>query len=214
MSNNATGPRTDAGKARSSQNALKHGLCSQRAVIPGEDPAEWDTFREEIVRGNAPCTFLERELAERVALHMWRQRRVALYEADLVSAAYGEEAAEGSESDDPKPTPSERARLLKEALDRIIRYQSNVGRQLKEALKMLRECQAQRQAALPCRPEAPLQRPSASPAPDPQSAEFGSSFSQMDAAEQGLRRARAVLPRPGVSFADFDIVPKTPATKT
>ena len=38
----STGPRTPEGKARASKNALKHGLMAQDAVIPGEDPAEFD----------------------------------------------------------------------------------------------------------------------------------------------------------------------------
>jgi hypothetical protein len=40
----STGPRTDEGKQRSSQNALKHGLLAKRSVIPGEDPAEFDAL--------------------------------------------------------------------------------------------------------------------------------------------------------------------------
>src|ERR1700693_1905973 len=37
----STGPRTDAGKQRSSQNALRHGLTARSAVIPSEDPADY-----------------------------------------------------------------------------------------------------------------------------------------------------------------------------
>ena len=38
----STGPRTPEGKARSSQNALKHGLLARDAVMADEDPAEYD----------------------------------------------------------------------------------------------------------------------------------------------------------------------------
>ena len=33
----STGPRTEAGKAASSHNALKHGLTAQTVLLPGED---------------------------------------------------------------------------------------------------------------------------------------------------------------------------------
>jgi hypothetical protein len=209
MSNNATGPRTEAGKAQSSLNAVKHGLCSQRAVIPGEDPAEWEAFRDAIVRGYAPSGLLERELAERVALQMWRQRRVARYEAELITAIYDEPAAESQA--DPALARLERTRTLMKALDKIVRYESHIGRQLKEALTMLREGQAQRPAV---RPEASTPQPAAPRAPEPPAPKGDSSFRRTDAVERGLRRAAASLPRPGVSFADFNIVPTAPATKT
>src|SRR2546429_9858627 len=77
MSNPSTGPRSVEGKERASLNAVKHGLRSERPVLPGEDAAEWDAFRAEIVRDLDPAGTLETELAERVALQMWRLRRAA-----------------------------------------------------------------------------------------------------------------------------------------
>src|SRR5262245_24482140 len=38
---NGKGPRTAEGKARSSRNALTHGLTAQEIVIPGEDVAAY-----------------------------------------------------------------------------------------------------------------------------------------------------------------------------
>jgi hypothetical protein len=87
MSNQATGPRSEEGKERSSQNATKHGLRSERPVITGEDPAEWDAFRNDIVQTYRPATILERELAERVALQMWRFRRVTRFETQVINDA-------------------------------------------------------------------------------------------------------------------------------
>jgi hypothetical protein len=85
MSNPSTGPTSDAGKERSSLNAVKHGLRSERPVLPGEDAAEWDAFQAAIVADLAPGSVLETELAERVALQLWRLRRAARYEAQVAA---------------------------------------------------------------------------------------------------------------------------------
>ena len=47
-----TGPKTAWGKARSSQNAIKHGLCAdpaKNAIIDGEDLAELAAMHEEFL---------------------------------------------------------------------------------------------------------------------------------------------------------------------
>jgi hypothetical protein len=41
----STGPRTPEGKQISSKNATKHGCCSQRLLLPDEDPEEWETLK-------------------------------------------------------------------------------------------------------------------------------------------------------------------------
>ena len=44
------GPTTPAGKARSAQNATRHGLCSARfALLPDECPEAYALFREGIL---------------------------------------------------------------------------------------------------------------------------------------------------------------------
>ena len=40
----STGPRTEAGKKRSSLNALRHGLTGHVIVMPGEDLAAYERF--------------------------------------------------------------------------------------------------------------------------------------------------------------------------
>jgi hypothetical protein len=41
----STGPRTLEGKQIASQNATQHGCCSQRLLLPDEDPKEWETLK-------------------------------------------------------------------------------------------------------------------------------------------------------------------------
>ena len=45
---NSTGPRTKPGKARSSGNALKHGLSAEQVVMLDENPAAFEALRSEL----------------------------------------------------------------------------------------------------------------------------------------------------------------------
>jgi hypothetical protein len=72
----STGPRTEAGKAKSRYNALKHGLAATRIVIPGENPADYAAFHERLMAEIAPESVLEEDLADRLATTLWRLRRI------------------------------------------------------------------------------------------------------------------------------------------
>jgi hypothetical protein len=169
MSDHATGPRSDEGKQRSSLNAIKHGLRSQRPVLPTEDPDEWDAFRSGVVAELHPMGVLEHELADRAALQLWRLRRAARYEAQVTADAYGPvRPAAADAACQPEDDPSDRALVgafaradkLKQAearqhdgellqaaaLDRVVRYEAHVSRQLRQALNLLRQLQAERRA--------------------------------------------------------------------
>jgi hypothetical protein len=76
-----TGPRTPAGKARSRMNAARHGLRAAAAVLPGEDPAEYEQFVAGILESLAPAGPLEEELARQAAAALWRLRRAGAWEA-------------------------------------------------------------------------------------------------------------------------------------
>ncbi len=76
----STGPRTQAGKAKSAGNALKHGLTAERAIFPGEDPAEYAAFRDQLMLEQAPTCALGAALVDRLASTLWRLRRVPYLE--------------------------------------------------------------------------------------------------------------------------------------
>ena len=63
----STGPRTAAGKARSSQNALTHGLTARAGLLPGEDPEAFRQFRARLFTELRPEGAIEGELAKQVA---------------------------------------------------------------------------------------------------------------------------------------------------
>jgi hypothetical protein len=54
----STGPRTKEGKARSSQNAVTHGLSAESILIPGEDAEQYRQYAEEMLSDSRSCCSL------------------------------------------------------------------------------------------------------------------------------------------------------------
>jgi hypothetical protein len=81
----STGPRTESGKQRSSQNALRHGLTAETAVLPTEDPAAYQRHIQQFLDEYRPATPTETHLVQELADIAWRQNRIPLLEAELLS---------------------------------------------------------------------------------------------------------------------------------
>jgi hypothetical protein len=79
----STGPRSDEGKAASRFNALKHGLDAQSIILPGEDPADYETLARDYDRSLHPTTPTERFHVDTLIRADWQKRRLQLVEADL-----------------------------------------------------------------------------------------------------------------------------------
>jgi hypothetical protein len=79
----STGPRTAAGKAASSRNALRHRLTARRAVALDEDAGDFERFRAGMRTELAPRDGREVWLAETMSQAAWRLRRAARSEAAL-----------------------------------------------------------------------------------------------------------------------------------
>ena len=84
----STGPRTRSGKARSSRNALRHGLTAERVVLPGEDPVAFDTLRADLFERYQPIDPVAKHLVEHVVACIWRLRRVPEIEAGIFEHHY------------------------------------------------------------------------------------------------------------------------------
>jgi hypothetical protein len=74
------GPKSSTGLAKSSKNALRHGLRAEAIVLPGESVEAWEAHRAAIVADLRPTTYLAELLVERVALQTWRLQRAARVE--------------------------------------------------------------------------------------------------------------------------------------
>jgi len=83
----STGPRTDAGKRRSSQNALSHGLTAHTPVLPTEDLDAYNRHVQQFVEEYRPATPTESHLVHELANTAWRQNRIPLLEAELFHRA-------------------------------------------------------------------------------------------------------------------------------
>jgi hypothetical protein len=80
----STGPRTAAGKERSSRNSIKHGLLAQFNPIEGEDPQERSKFEEGIRADLKPKGGFEESLVDRIIKDTWRLNRFDNVEGALL----------------------------------------------------------------------------------------------------------------------------------
>src|SRR5947207_2258522 len=79
------GPVTDAGKARSRLNALKHGLRSATfRLLPDEDAAAFHALLARVGATYVPQDPVEVHLVEGIAVAQWRELRADRVEADVM----------------------------------------------------------------------------------------------------------------------------------
>lgn len=132
----STGPSTLAGRAASSANAIRHGILSNRFLAEHEDREAFNALRAGLIVDCAPVTNLEFILVERLAMLFWRERRLAAAEAEQVERQFNnarDPFGGGQLSNLP---------LTEQHL--VGRYQSTLGRQIKDTLRELREEQDRR----------------------------------------------------------------------
>jgi hypothetical protein len=78
------GPATPEGKARSSMNALKHGLAAaDHLLLEGEDRTAYEELVANLIDEIEPDSELEGQLVRRLASALWRQSRADRLESKL-----------------------------------------------------------------------------------------------------------------------------------
>jgi len=132
----STGPRSESGKQRSSMNALRHGLTSQTALLPSEDPDAYRRHADEFFNEYQPEGSTEKQLVRELADTSWRLNRVPAIEAALLQRA-----------SDPA---TEEARINFDIVDALHAIASlgllsaRLSRQFQKTLEQLRALQAAR----------------------------------------------------------------------
>jgi len=81
------GPRTEEGKQRASQNAIKHGLFARKLVLlEGETQEQFDTLLTRFLEQHKPEGPTEESLVRHLADLEWRIKRVPNLEARAIEA--------------------------------------------------------------------------------------------------------------------------------
>jgi hypothetical protein len=147
------GPKTPEGKARSAQNALKHGMRAQQCIVlPGERAAAFEAFEAALLAELAPEGALQAVLAQRVVAASWRLARAERLEAELFAqnmlAGHGLGLALIRDCNNAR------------AFDTLLRYRGGTLAELWRALRTLKALQAEAAA-----PQAEI-RGVARPAPE------------------------------------------------
>jgi hypothetical protein len=83
----SAGPKTLNCKAIVSTNATRHAILSDRMLVDGEKPAEFRALLQELSMALGPIGIVEAALVERIAISMWRQRRLVRAETAALSLA-------------------------------------------------------------------------------------------------------------------------------
>ena len=82
------GPVTDEGKARSSRNALQHGLCAmQHLVLEDEVPDDLEALIAHLAAEVGAASEIEARLTRRLAIAFWKGERAERIEVALFDAA-------------------------------------------------------------------------------------------------------------------------------
>lgn len=148
-----TGPKTDAGKERSSQNALKHGLFSRQVVLPHESQEEYDAMLAELADHYRPVGIQEATIVREVADNHWKLERARRVEQQMMESRVTSDAdlAAWIFSDDYKQL--ERITRIQDRLERAW-YRSMACLDKLQAIRKREELRAAREAAAEARQRA------------------------------------------------------------
>jgi hypothetical protein len=132
--NGPTGPRTEEGKAISSQNALQTGLFAKQDFVLPDEYVEYSQTQLVLMNELSPEGILEQTFADEIMSANWRLRRCRLTEAALAMRSL-EDATFDDEKLDRKQRSIDRARTAAHSV-------------LRRSMAELRRLQTERQTRL------------------------------------------------------------------
>jgi hypothetical protein len=146
----STGPRTAAGKQRSSLNAYRHGLTGQTIVLPTEDVAAYQRHSQALLDEYLPNGPTEIQLVQSLTDTSWRMHRVAAVETNLFTLGITEMEDRIRANHPEAEAALAMAATFRDnvrAFSNISVYSQRLSRQFERTLNQLRQIQAERRAA-------------------------------------------------------------------
>ncbi len=144
------GPKTEAGRKISSQNAVTHGLYAKGVVIAMESREQYPEMLDAYLQQFQPEGPIENDLVEEMVAAKWRQRRLWAVEADLLEDQMILQKAklDDDDTDYDAITPLSFAydALANSTLSFLTRNESRLERAYTRSLKMLLDLQRLRQS--------------------------------------------------------------------
>jgi hypothetical protein len=124
------GPRTGTGKNIASKNAIKHGIFSNAMLLKSESRVEYDSLLNGLYESLKPEGTLERFLVEKLAVLIWRYRRLIITETAEIKSG-------GNPLDFDQHSDSA-------VLNRFPRYETSIDRAFDRTLVQLERLQRMR----------------------------------------------------------------------
>src|ERR1700736_6397974 len=145
----STGPKTEAGKKRSSLNAYRHGLTDQTIILTAEDLVAYQDVTRTFFNDYKPVGTLEKHLVQFLADTTWRLDRVLALENNLIALGFDEH----QNSISTEHPEAQAALVIIEAMREQCRplavlglHTARLSRHFKETLKQLNDTQEKRRA--------------------------------------------------------------------
>ena len=146
----STGPRSAEGKSVSRFNALQHGVDAQLPIIPGEDPAEYQTLAAEYEGRFQPQTPDERYHVQTLIDSDWQKRRLKSLETDIYNILEAENPGMGLAAAILSASPA--AKLLARTQRQLVTHQRAWYRALAELRRQRERDQVQEPDEQPYEP--------------------------------------------------------------
>lgn len=147
----SAGPTSEAGKARSALNSVRHGLTGRTFfLLPDEDPVEFKAHEARWLAEWQPRDLGEHDVAQLAIRSLWREMRADRLEAQIMADLF---TADGIE--DEAARRAAKAAAMR-ALATLLRYRAQIERENQAAMRDLNSMSRRKLApAQPVRRDEP-----------------------------------------------------------